>query len=363
MNKQDKIIIYFYIFLSISFIGVTLYMDNSFGLLKQIDVIPKQITEIKIEKKTDVSKNKIFEVMANVEDYPIVLPKNIVSVKILEQEDDFILAEEELIEQGITTKLTVKHILIPYEKHVIEIMDGDAQGTKIIQTFKEENSSTILSTEVELHLKGLLAPFGFLPKSNLQHAMDTIISSFIDYAKTYDSSTKKIIDDLYREILFRPVDKEGLMYYSSLLEKGLITKNELINILLNSDERKSLLSTHNLKTLDELDYKSKKIVNDLYLELLHRQADKDGLIYYSSLLENGQMSEEEIWISLFNSEEGTNVRIDTNSKRTVEDLYQEIFSRHATIDELEYYSLMLRSNNMTQQDIRDELLLNKIFEN
>ena len=66
-------------------------MDNSFGLLKQIEVIPKQITEIKIEKKTDVDKNKIFEVMANVEDYPLILPKNIVSVKILEQNDNWII--------------------------------------------------------------------------------------------------------------------------------------------------------------------------------------------------------------------------------------------------------------------------------
>mgnify|MGYP003316106537 FL=1 len=36
----------------------------------------------------------------------------------------------------------------------------------------------------------------------------------------FDSNYEKTVDDLYREILLRPADREGLMHFSSLLENG-----------------------------------------------------------------------------------------------------------------------------------------------
>jgi hypothetical protein len=58
--------------------------------------------------------------------------------------------------------------------------------------------------------------------------------------KDFDSKYEKTVDDLYREILLRPADREGLMHFSSLLEDGKITEDGLRELLLNSEEKKEM---------------------------------------------------------------------------------------------------------------------------
>ena len=125
----------------------------------------------------------MFDVLTDVKNYPKVLPNNILSVEILETTDNSITAIEELKENFIKTKLTVKHSFIPMEKHVIEILNGDAKGTIITQYFKQTPTGYQIQTDVEFNLKGILSPVTFLPKSSLQHANDTIIKEFARYAK------------------------------------------------------------------------------------------------------------------------------------------------------------------------------------
>ena len=63
-----------------------------------------------------------------------------------------------------------------------------------------ENNLTKITTDVDLDLKGLLSPFGFLPRGNMESAMNTALASFVEYSQRYDDEAK-IIDDLYQEIL------------------------------------------------------------------------------------------------------------------------------------------------------------------
>ena len=130
-------------------ISVLLYIDFSTERIYQDDprffadhpnAVPdhvltgiKSIEEISLTRIVEVERETIFKIMADVNNYPYILPKNIISVEILEQDESTIIAEEEIIEQGIRAKLLVKHTFIPYEKQIIEILEGDAKGTKIEQ--------------------------------------------------------------------------------------------------------------------------------------------------------------------------------------------------------------------------------------
>ena len=97
MNKTDKIIIIFYIFLASSFVLYVFTYDVSFihprsGEVITLDesllevVTPKKITEFETSRLVDVPNNIIFDVMANVENFPNILPENVVSVNILRSE-------------------------------------------------------------------------------------------------------------------------------------------------------------------------------------------------------------------------------------------------------------------------------------
>ena len=54
--------------------------------------------------------------------------------------------------------------------------------------------------------------------------------------------TRKTVDDLYRKILGRPADNDGLKHWGTLLESGKITKKEMKEEFLNSYEYKTFLS-------------------------------------------------------------------------------------------------------------------------
>ena len=109
MNKTDKIILIFYIFLASSFGLYVLTYDVGLEESLLEIVTPKKITEFETSRLVDVPNNRIFNVMANVENFPNILPENVVSVNILDKTDNEIIAEEELFEAGIKTKLLVKH--------------------------------------------------------------------------------------------------------------------------------------------------------------------------------------------------------------------------------------------------------------
>lgn len=149
-------------------------------------IIPTQIvTKISYSRLADANEKDIFETMSDVKDYPKILPDNFRSVKILNHTKTTIYAEEEIFERGISTKLIVRYIIHPYENQSLQVITGDAQNTTIIENFKANGSSTIITTHVEMHLKGLLVPFGLLPQDNLEHAVNTVIDSFVIYTKDH----------------------------------------------------------------------------------------------------------------------------------------------------------------------------------
>ena len=227
IQKTDKIIIIFYVFLAIFLIAFVLYVPSMFvtgglstctdmeyltyecGLFGEESKYTEQwiniynsgyrllAPNVNIENTRDVFQHKeeAFLIMTDVKNYPKILPKNIVSVNIINQVDNTVLAEYELIENGIRTKLLAEHTMYPYDKHILEIMDGDAKGTKLIQDFttvecdESVGKCTQIASRVELNLGGILTPFGFLPKSNLDHAFNTIITSFEMYMDTYENGT------------------------------------------------------------------------------------------------------------------------------------------------------------------------------
>ena len=57
--------------------------------------------------------------MTDLENYTKILPRNIKSIEIIEEIDNVILAEYEVVEAGITSKLLVQHRMHPYYEHIM----------------------------------------------------------------------------------------------------------------------------------------------------------------------------------------------------------------------------------------------------
>ena len=348
IQKTDKIIIIFYIFLAISITIGILYIASTFDTIEHTIKFPEPVTELQITKIVDVNQKEAFLIMTDIKNYPKILPRNIISVNIINQIDNNVLAEYEIIEHGIRIKLLANHTMYPYDKYIVEIMDGDAKGTKLMQDFTIINTEieklpecdqsfdecTKIDSRIELNLKGLLLPFSYLPKGNLDHAADTVITSFTNYMKI-KTKNEKIIDDLYREILLRSADREAFEYWGSLLETGTITVDEIRTEILNSDEKKSLLTVQEMKTVEELDDETKIIIDELYREILLRPADTEGLEYWGSLLESEKITKLELRKSILKSDEALDLKIyDPKYAQSIWSVFHEVYELNGPYREL-----------------------------
>jgi hypothetical protein len=291
--------------------------------------------------------------MANIELYTNILPRNIHSVQILNQVDNEIIAEEEFQEAGIKTKLTVKHILKPYDEHIIEVLDGDAKGTIITQIFEDHELKTKLTTKVHLNTNGIISIISYLPESNFIHAINTVTSRFVEYSQ--QNVFEITVNSLYFEILKRPADLDGLLHYSSLLESGKISEAELRLELLNSPEGQSMNSEPiDLKSIDELSDETKAIIDDVYQKILLREADPEGIHHFGNLLENGT-SRDEIRNMLLSSNEGKDTSIFHPIRTQLRHNIGLFYDRSATIDEINYYHKLIDDGNMTLSDVLYDL--------
>ena len=150
----------------------------------EYDFFKREISrDFSLTQTVSVERENIFEIIASPEQYLQVLPQTFLEVHIINQTENVIFAEETISYGGIETKILVKHELFPFNKHIIEILDGDVKGSKLVMMFSEIDSKTTISSDFHLKTSGLLAYFPFMNQSNLQSAYGTAIDTFVEYLK------------------------------------------------------------------------------------------------------------------------------------------------------------------------------------
>lgn len=185
MARLNRILTIYFALIAIGFIGFTTYHNM---LDENKEFTGDLVVGINQEKIVELDKKVIFNAIADIKNYPVVLPKNIIDVNIINQTQSPVGAnvyyvKEKITEAGVISTMIVKHSILPYSLHTIEIVDGDAKGTEIRIKFEQMEEKTKISVESTIKLHGILAPFGLLTRNNMESALDTSLNSFIEYAK------------------------------------------------------------------------------------------------------------------------------------------------------------------------------------
>ena len=364
MNKTNKKFIIFYLVLSVVVFTALIYIDSSLDRpSRELNLAPVPLATISYSKIVDVDKEVIFNTFADFKNYPHILPNNIVSVTNIPEKQS--VYDITLTQMGIIAKLKAEHIIEPYHKQVIEVIDGAAQGTTITQTFEPYDNKTKISIDIDLKAGGILTPFSYLPVINANSAIDTIVQSFVEYSTRSYTLNEKIVDDLYREMLLRPVDIHGLVTYSTLLDEEKITIEEIRNELSNSEEYQSNILRANLKDISDLSEDTKNSIDELYDIILRRNADTNALQIFGSALENGNMSLSDISKVLLTSDEFSGNPVETREKsetyelnenwKTVKILYHEIHGAPPEYKIMRSYGILFESGVLTLEEIQSML--------
>jgi len=362
LNKTNKKFIIFYFVLSVVVFTALMYIDSSLDRpSRELNLAPVPLATISYSKIVDVDKEVIFNTFADFKKYPHILPNNIISVTNIPEKQS--VYDITLTQMGIRAKLQAEHIIEPYHKQVVEVIDGDAQGTIITQTFEPYDNKTKISIDIDLKTKGILRAFSFLPVWNANHAIDTIVQSFVEYSTRSYNPNEKIIDDLYRETLLRPADSKGLIKYNALLDEEKITIEEIRNELLNSKEYQLKILLSDLKEISDLSEDTKNSIHELYDIILRRNADTNALQVFGSALESGDMSLSDISKTLLVSEEFRSLPAETRESQyryitneywqTVRLTYFEVNTLYPTAKIIRAYGIFFERGDFTLNEMKE----------
>ena len=134
--------------------------------------------KVKVEKIIKAKKDKVFFTMTDFENLPSKLPQIFKSVKIISREGNSIITEEfvKIARRDITQK--VKHVIQPTEKHEVFILEGDAKGSHIVESYEETSEGTKIIVEGDFKLVGTLNLLGFFAKKEIEKSINEVMDKF-----------------------------------------------------------------------------------------------------------------------------------------------------------------------------------------
>jgi hypothetical protein len=141
------------------------------------------------EYYSNVDKVDVFNTFSDVSLYPHILPKNILDIRILNSTENVKIVESTIIESGIKTTMKTKHTLFPYDKQIIEVLNGDAKGSKIILNFADDSFGTNIDSKINLITIGPLKILvSLMDKNNFESAFYTIMNAFVLYTNSFSEN-------------------------------------------------------------------------------------------------------------------------------------------------------------------------------
>ena len=138
------------------------------------DNVPK----VKVEKIIKAEKDKVFSTMTDFENLPTILPQIFKSVKIISREGNSLITNEFVKMAGREIRQKVKHIIQPTVKHEVFILEGDAKGSHIVESYEETSEGTKIIVEGDFRLAGNLNLLGFFAKGKIEKSINEVMDEF-----------------------------------------------------------------------------------------------------------------------------------------------------------------------------------------
>jgi len=141
---------------------------------------------ISIEKTIPTESEKLVRVFSDLEAYPQILPKNIESSTILNEEEN--IARMTFRLEGIWIDADIKYLSPSSDISIIEVVSGDLKGTKLTGIFtdiqdSEINEATLVKANLELKTSWYISLVTmFITDKNIESMLNTVLGEFSNYA-------------------------------------------------------------------------------------------------------------------------------------------------------------------------------------
>jgi len=136
------------------------------------------VPKVKVVKIIKADKDKVFSTMTDFENLPSKLPQIFKSIKIISRDGNSLITEEFVKMAGRDITQKVKHVIHPTEKHEVFILEGDAKGSYIVESYEETSEGTKIIVEGDFKLAGKLNLLGFIAKGKIEESINEVMDEF-----------------------------------------------------------------------------------------------------------------------------------------------------------------------------------------
>lgn len=188
------------------------------------------------------------------------------------------------------------------------------------QAKSNESANEEIVKEIKKELKRLKieTPFKFKIKAHYNY------DDFLQY------EDEEFIRNVYLGLLKREVDSVGLETHLDLLRSGKMTKKDIVSSLHRCEEgrianislsKPPFAAKECYSYRDFMRYEDETFVENVYMGILKREVDSDGLKHYTDLLRSGKADKKEIILALRECEEGRLANVEILEEFQIKDSY------------------------------------------
>ncbi|MFK7838690.1 MAG: DUF4214 domain-containing protein [Bdellovibrionales bacterium] len=148
------------------------------------------------------------------------------------------------------------------------------------------------------------------------------------------------IEAIYQDVFERPVDLEGLEFYADKIEAGDITIVDVAQDVVASEEAVT------------------NVIETVYQNALDRSADQEGLDHYVEQVQSGEQSLSDVVAEIAQSQEAVDAaeaRQVEATQNAIQDVYQDVLDREADADGLEFYTNKVLSGEIDVAGVRADI--------
>jgi coenzyme Q-binding protein COQ10 len=141
------------------------------------------LPKINFEKIVCAERVKVFNIVANYEQFQKTLPKYFPSIRIRSTRGNTAVVEEHINIAGHEFILMTKHVTKFPEIHEVFVIGGDAKGSHIVERFDSIQGGTKIIVDADLKLKGFLKIAAFFGKDKIKKSLAKIMDEFANIAE------------------------------------------------------------------------------------------------------------------------------------------------------------------------------------
>jgi coenzyme Q-binding protein COQ10 len=141
------------------------------------------LPKINFEKIVKAERVKVFNIVANYEQFQKTLPNYFPSIRIRSTRGNTAVVEEHIKIAGREFIMMTKHVTKFPEMHEVFVIGGDAKGSHIVERFDSTQEGTKIIVDVDLKLRGFSKIAAFFGKDEIIKSLTKIMDEFAKIAE------------------------------------------------------------------------------------------------------------------------------------------------------------------------------------